>query len=212
MTGGLVAAIAMALAFAFTNGVHDAANAIATLVATRAAQPASAVLLAAAGNVLGPLLLGGAVASTIAGIVTIGSDELIPVLGAALTGAVIWNGITWRRGLPSSSGHALLGGLVGPALATGGASAVNWGGFDGIHPVGVLGVAAVLTIAPVAGFVAGLVVDRGARRASRRATRRLRGPGAGGAMDHVRGARAHPRSERRDEGRRCGRAAARRRR
>jgi inorganic phosphate transporter, PiT family len=126
--------------------------------------------------VLGPLLLGTAVASTIAGIVTVSSDELIPVLGAALTGAVIWNGITWRRGLPSSSGHALLGGLVGPALAVGGVDAVEWGGFDGIHPIGVLGVAAVLTVAPVVGFVAGLVVDRGARRAARRATRRLRGP------------------------------------
>ena len=62
------------------------------------------------------------------------SDEVIPVLGAALTGAVVWNGITWWRGLPSSSGHALLGGLVGAALAVGGADAVNWGGFDGIHP------------------------------------------------------------------------------
>ena len=121
MSTGLVVAIAMALAFAFTNGVHDAANAIATLVATRAARPGSAVLLAAVGNVLGPLLLGTAVASTIAGIVTVPSDEVIAVLGAALTGAVAWNGITWWRGLPSSSGHALLGGLVGAALAVGGA-------------------------------------------------------------------------------------------
>src|SRR6478672_3266817 len=151
MSTGLVVAIGMALAFAFTNGVHDAANAIATLVATRAARPGAAVLLAAIGNVLGPLLLGTAVASTIAGIVTVSSDDVIPVLGAALTGAVAWNGVTWWRGLPSSSGHALLGGLVGAALATGGAGAVNWGGFDGIHPVGVLGVAAVLTIAPVLG-------------------------------------------------------------
>jgi len=173
---GLVVAIGMALAFAFTNGVHDAANAIATLVATRAARPGAAVALAAIGNVLGPLLLGTAVASTIAGIVTVSSDDVIPVLGAALTGAVAWNGVTWWRGLPSSSGHALLGGLVGAALATGGAGAVNWGGFDGIHPVGVLGVAAVLTIAPVLGFVAGLAADRGARRAARRATRRVRGP------------------------------------
>src|SRR6186997_3425265 len=100
----------MAFAFAFTNGIHDAANAIATLVATRAARPGSAVLLAAVGNVLGPLLLGTAVASTIAGIVTVSSDEVIAVLGAALTGAVTWNAITWRLGLPSSSGHALLGG------------------------------------------------------------------------------------------------------
>src|SRR6476660_592965 len=137
MSAGLVVALGMALAFAFTNGVHDAANAIATLVATRAARPGSAVLLAAVGNVLGPLLLGSAVASTIAGIVTVPSDEVIAVLGAALTGAVTWNAITWRRGLPSSSGHALLGGLVGAALVEGGTSAVNWGGFDGLEPVGV---------------------------------------------------------------------------
>ncbi len=176
MSTGLVVAIVMALAFAFTNGVHDAANAIATLVATRAARPGGAVALAAVGNVLGPLVLGTAVASTIAGIVTVRSNEVIAVLGAALTGAVMWNGITWWRGLPSSSGHALLGGLVGPALAVGGADAVNWGGFDGIHPVGVLGVTAVLTIAPLLGFAAGLFVDRGARRGTRRATRRLRGP------------------------------------
>src|SRR5204863_8151987 len=145
-------------------------------VATRAARPGSAVVLAAVGNVLGPLLLGTAVASTIAGIVTVSSNDVIPVLGAALTGAVAWNGVTWWRGLPSSSGHALLGGLVGAALATGGAGAVDWGGFDGIHPVGVIGVAAVLTVAPLLGFVAGLVADRGARRAARRATRRVRGP------------------------------------
>jgi PiT family inorganic phosphate transporter len=176
MDPGLVAAIGMALAFAFTNGIHDAANAIATLVASRAARPIPAVLLAAVGNVVGPLLLGKAVANTVAGIITVPSNEVIPVVGAALTGAVVWNGITWWRGLPSSSGHALLGGLVGAALATGGLDAVNWGGFDGIHPVGVFGVAAVLTIAPVFGFVAGLVVDRGARRGARRATRRVRGP------------------------------------
>src|SRR5262249_40609984 len=86
------------------------------------------------------------------------------------------NTITWSRGLPSSSGHALLGGLVGAALAEGGTSAVNWGGFDGIVPVGVIGVAVVLTTAPILGFAAGLVADRLARRAAHRATRRVRGP------------------------------------
>src|SRR5436190_17995892 len=176
MSAGLVVAVGMALAFAFTNGAHDAANAIATLVATRAARPGTAVLLAAAGNVLGPLLLGSAVANTIAGIVTVPSDQVIPVLGAALTGAVAWNAITWWRGLPSSSGHALLGGLVGAAVVKGGAGSVNWGGFDGIKPVGVIGVAVVLTIAPLIGFVAGFVVDRALRRAARRTTRRARGP------------------------------------
>jgi len=166
----------MALAFAFTNGVHDAANAIALLVSTRAARPGAAILLAAVANVVGPLLFGSAVANTIEGIVTVPNNEVIPVLGAALTGAVVWNCITWARGLPSSSGHALLGGLVGAAIAEGGTGAVNWGGFDGIVPVGVIGVAVVLTIAPVVGFVAGLIVDRGARRGARRATRRVRGP------------------------------------
>jgi len=173
---GLVVAVLMALAFAFTNGVHDAANSIATLVATRAARPGAAVLLATAGNVLGPVLLGSAVANTIEGIVTVPASDMIPVLGAALTGAVAWNSLTWAQGLPSSSGHALLGGLVGAAIAGGGTGAVNWGGFDGIIPVGVIGVAVVLTITPILGFLAGLAVDRVARRGARRATRRVRGP------------------------------------
>jgi PiT family inorganic phosphate transporter len=98
------------------------------------------------------------------------------VLGAALTGAVVWNVLTWRLGLPSSSGHALLGGLVGAALAEGGAGSVNWGGFDGIKPVGVFGVAAVLAIAPLLGFAAGLGMDRALHRAARRSTRRVRVP------------------------------------
>jgi PiT family inorganic phosphate transporter len=166
----------MALAFAFTNGLHDAANAIATLVATRAARPGAAILLAALGNVIGPLILGKAVADTIAGIVTVPNDEVVFVMGAALTGAVVWNAITWWRALPSSSGHALLGGLVGAAIAEGGTGAVNWGGFDGIKPVGVLGVMAVLALAPVFGLLAGFVVNRSARRAARRATIRVQGP------------------------------------
>ncbi len=176
MSSGLVVAVVMALLFAFTNGVHDAANAIATLVATRAARPGTAVLLAGAGNIVGPLVLGSAVANTIAGIVTVPTNDVIQVLGAALTGAVAWNALTWWRGLPSSSGHALLGGLVGAALAEGGTGSVDWGGFDGIKPVGVIGVAVVLTIAPVLGFVAGLVVDRALRRVAQRSTRRVRGP------------------------------------
>jgi PiT family inorganic phosphate transporter len=137
---------------------------------------ALAVLLATVGNVVGPLLLGSAVANTIAGIVTVPDSQVTEVLGAALTGAVVWNAVTWWRGLPSSSGHALLGGLLGAALVEGGAHAVDWGGFDGLTPVGVVGVAVVLTLAPVAGFVAGLAVDRALRAAARRSTRRVRGP------------------------------------
>ena len=209
MSAGLVVAVGMALAFAFTNGVHDAANAIATLVATRAARPGTAVLLAAAGNVLGPLLLGSAVANTIAGIVTVPSNQMIQVLGAALTGAVVWNGLTWWRGLPSSSGHALLGGLVGAALAEGGTGSVNWGGFDGIKPVGVLGVAAVAH-----DRARGRLRGRARRRprvAPRRAAKhpaRTRAR-ARRAMDHVGRSRAEPRRQRRAKGRRRRRAPSR---
>ena len=98
------------------------------LVATRAARPGPAILLVALGNVVGPLILGKAVADTIAGIVIVPDDQVVFVLGAALTGAVAWNLITWWRALPSSSGHALLGGLVGAALVEGGTGAVNWEG------------------------------------------------------------------------------------
>jgi inorganic phosphate transporter, PiT family len=128
-----VLAVVAALAFAFTNGVHDAANAIATLVATRGASPgAAAITLAAVFNLLGPLLVGAAVANPIATIVEVPAGQTVEVVGAALTAAVTWNLFTWRRGLPSSSSHALVGGWSGPGWSrrglgrsTGGVSAVG---------------------------------------------------------------------------------------
>ena len=131
MHAGLVVPVLAALAFALTNGIHDASNAIAALVATRAAHPGSAIVLAAICNMAGPLLLGSAVADTVGGIVTLGQAAAIQVIGSGLLAAVVWNVITWRLGLPSSSGHALVGGLVGAALVVGGLDAVQWGGLDG---------------------------------------------------------------------------------
>lgn len=165
-------AVALALGFAATNGLHDASNAIATLVATRAATPLQAILLAAVFNLLGPLFVGTLVADTIAGIVTVSPGEAVQVIGAGLMAAVVWNLLTWRRGLPSSSSHALVGGLVGAALAEGGLNAVNWGGMDGWHPVGVFGTLFALAISPVLGAIAALLVIRALRRLGRRATRR----------------------------------------
>jgi inorganic phosphate transporter, PiT family len=173
-------AVAMAIGFAMTNGLHDAANSIAALVATRTATPAAALAMATVFNILGPLLLGAAVAETVAGIVTVGPDATVAVLGAALTSAVTWNVLTWRFGLPSSSGHALVGGLVGAALLEGGTAAVNWGGFDGFRPVGVIGVLVAMAISPVLGLAAGAVADRGGRRATRRASRQAERPIRGG--------------------------------
>jgi inorganic phosphate transporter, PiT family len=157
----LIAAIALALAFAFTNGIHDAANAIAALVATRAAQPLPAVLLASVFNVLGPILLGAAVANTIASIVSVPETSVIPVIGAALTGAVVWN---------------VFGGLVGAALADSGLDAVYWGGLDGLHPVGVFGALIALALAPPLGALAAFAVIRLLRLGLRRAARGVRKP------------------------------------
>ena len=180
MDTGLVLAVLLAIAFATTNGLHDASNAIATLVATRAAKPSQAIVLAAVFNLLGPFVIGAAVADTIAGIVTVPPKDATAVIGAGLAAAVGWNLITWYRGLPSSSGNALVGGLVGAALIEGGTGAVNWGGFDGLRPVGVFGALVALAISPPLGALGALIVIRALRCAARRATRRLHGPVNGG--------------------------------
>jgi inorganic phosphate transporter, PiT family len=176
VSAGLLVALGLVLAFAFTNGVHDASNAIATLVATRVARPAHALVLATVFNTLGPLLVGAAVADTIGGIVAVQGEDAIAVIGAGLLAAVAWNALTWWLGLPSSSGHALVGGLVGAALVEDGVAAVNWGGLDGLHPVGVFGTGIALAVAPVLGALAALVVTRALQRGLRHGTRRLRGP------------------------------------
>lgn len=173
---GLAVAILLAFAFAATNGLHDASNAIATLVATRAARPLQGVILAATFNLLGPLLVGAAVADTIGGIVTVEPSVASAVIGSGLAAAVAWNLITWHFGLPSSSGHALVGGLVGAALVEGGIDAVQWGGLEGWHPVGVFGTLIALAVSPLLGVLGALVLIRTLRRLGRRATRRWHGP------------------------------------
>lgn len=127
LTAAIVLVIVTALAFDYTNGFHDAANAIATAVSTRALTPRAALLLAAVMNLLGAFL-GTKVASTVGkGIIDAphGLHGLAVVL-AALLGAITWNLVTWYFGMPSSSSHALIGGLVGAALASSGT--VKWAG------------------------------------------------------------------------------------
>ena len=172
----LVIAVACALAFALTNGLHDAANSFATLVATRGARPGQAALLSGCFNLLGALLVGGAVAGTIAGIVTVAPTHAVAVVGSGVLGAVWWNLLTWARGTPASSGHALVGGLVGSALTESGIHAVAWGGLSGWRPVGVFGVLIALAISPVAGLLGGVVAVRFLARVFARATTRVRGP------------------------------------
>ena len=169
-------AIAFCIAFALTNGFHDAANAIATLVATRGAGPGQAIVLAAVFNMLGALLVGTAVADTIAGIVTVAPTEAVAVIGAGVLAATLWNLLTWSRGLPSSSAHALVGGLVGSAFAAAGIGAIQWGGLDGWKPVGVFGVLIVLAVSPLLGLGFGILFARLNGHLLRRATRRVRAP------------------------------------
>jgi PiT family inorganic phosphate transporter len=126
----LVVVIATALLFDFTNGFHDTANAVAASISTRAMPPRVAVGFAALFNFVGAFI-SLKVATTIAkGIVSTG-DVTLPVVFAGLIGAITWNLITWYRGLPSSSSHALIGGLVGAALISDGPSAVKGAGVLG---------------------------------------------------------------------------------
>ncbi|WP_053206160.1 inorganic phosphate transporter [Jiangella muralis] len=123
----ILTVIVVALSFDYTNGFHDAANAIATSVSTRALTPRAALLMAAAMNLVGAFL-GTGVAQTVgSGIIEapVGDSGLLVVL-AALVGAIVWNLITWWFGLPSSSSHALIGGLIGAAIAS--ANTVKWHG------------------------------------------------------------------------------------
>jgi PiT family inorganic phosphate transporter len=142
--------VAVALAFDFLNGVHDAANSIATIVSTRVLKPRYAVAWAAFFNFVAFLFFGLHVAKTIgAGIVGVDlvTDRLI---FGALMGAISWNIITWVAGIPSSSSHALVGGLVGAGLAKAGLKAIVW---DGVGKT-----AAGVIVSPLFGFVLALVL------------------------------------------------------
>ncbi|HVW47631.1 MAG TPA: inorganic phosphate transporter [Solirubrobacterales bacterium] len=172
----LALAIAIAVAFALTNGFHDAANAIATLVTGRAARPGPAVALAATFNLLGAVVVGTAVAGTIAGIVTVTGAGAVAVIGAGVLAATVWNVGTWRLGLPSSSAHALVGGLAGAAFVDSGLGAIRWGGLDGLHPVGLAGVLIALAVSPALGLGFGFAFSRTDWLLMRRATRRARRP------------------------------------
>jgi len=145
----LLAVLGLAVAFDYVNGFHDTANAIATSVSTRALRPYQAILMSATANFLGALT-GTAVAKTIAaGIATTppGADGQI-VVAASLVGAITWNLVTWRVGIPSSSSHALIGGLIGATIAALGPDALK---VDGI----VQKVLIPLVASPILGIVVG---------------------------------------------------------
>jgi inorganic phosphate transporter, PiT family len=146
----LIGLIVVALAFDFLNGLHDTANSIATLVSTRMLRPRYAVIWAAFFNFIACLVFGVHVARTVG--VGIVSAEVIDaqVIFGALIGAISWNLITWWYGIPSSSSHALIGGLVGAGVAKAGLSSIVW--------PGLLTTAAFIVLSPLFGFLLALLL------------------------------------------------------
>lgn len=146
----LAAIIAIALAFDFINGLHDAANSIATVVSTRVLPPKAAVAWAAVFNFIAFLFFGLHVAKTIGtGIVSPSVMDPAVVL-AALVGAILWSILTWWLGLPSSSSHALIGGIAGAGVAKAGVAAIVADGF--------IKTSAAIVLSPLAGFILSLVI------------------------------------------------------
>jgi PiT family inorganic phosphate transporter len=146
----LIALIGIALVFDFLNGLHDAANSIATIVSTRVLRPQYAVFWAAFFNFIAFLFFGLHVAATIGtGIIAANVVDAQVVFGA-LMGAIVWNLITWGFGIPSSSSHALIGGLVGAGVAKAGTGAIVWGGLGKT--------AAAIVLSPMLGLLLALLL------------------------------------------------------
>jgi PiT family inorganic phosphate transporter len=141
-----IAAILSALLFDFVNGFHDAANAIATVVGSRVLKPLHAVTISAITNFIGPFIFGTAVAATIGKGIIKPEFATTEVIFAGLIGAIVWNLITWYIGLPSSSSHALIGGLIGSAIIAGGIQTVA---LDGILKTVIF-----MVVSPTMGFIA----------------------------------------------------------
>ncbi len=142
--------IAIALFFDFVNGFHDSANSVATIIGTKVLKPIQAVGIAALANFAGPFIFGTAVAATVGKGIIQPEFSTVYVILAGLIGAIVWDLITWYFGLPSSSSHALIGGLVGSALIAGGSSAIV---LSGIQKTLIF-----MIVSPIAGFVAAFAI------------------------------------------------------
>lgn len=142
--------IGFALAFDFLNGFHDSSNIVATIIFSRALSGRQALALTALAEFIGPFLFGVAVATTLGNEVLNDSQLELSVILAALCAAIIWNLVTWWLGIPSSSSHALVGGLIGAAVIE--------NGFGVVKMTGLMKVLIALAISPLIGFVAGFII------------------------------------------------------
>jgi inorganic phosphate transporter, PiT family len=148
----LLIVIALALIFDFLNGMRDASNIVATMISSRAFGPATALGIAAVAEFLGPFLFGVAVARTIGEDIVQSDVFTLGVIASALIGAIAWNLITWYFGLPGSSSHALIGGMVGAVLVAAGLEAIKFGGLNKVLLA--------LVLSPLIGFGIGFLMTR----------------------------------------------------
>jgi PiT family inorganic phosphate transporter len=160
-----IVAVAIVLFFDYTNGFHDAANIVATIIASRAMTPAQAVIIVGTFEFLGPLLGGTAVANTIGKFITLSDVQALlslAILISGLVGAIVWNLATWYFGIPSSSSHALVGGLIGAVCVSAGIDHVVWGFSELMQGrlTGITKVLASLILSPLLGFWAGFLILR----------------------------------------------------
>jgi inorganic phosphate transporter, PiT family len=165
MTPETIAIIVLALGFDFLNGIHDSSNVVATMISSRAYSPRVALGTTAVANFVGPFIFGVAVAETIGNEVVDSSAITTTVVLAALTSAILWNLLTWYLGFPSSSSHALIGGIIG-AVAVG-------AGFEAIKPGGLMKVFVPLLTSPLIGFAIGFLILRTTFRLCWSATPRI---------------------------------------
>jgi PiT family inorganic phosphate transporter len=143
----LMIVVALALLFEFLNGMRDASNIVATMIYSRAFHPRAALTITAIAEFVGPFLFGVVVAKTIGGGIVDPKLLTLNTITACLLGAIVWNMITWFFGLPSSSSHALIGGLIGAIIISAGVSSLKWSGLNTV----ILG----LVLSPIFGFVVG---------------------------------------------------------
>jgi inorganic phosphate transporter, PiT family len=152
MNPQLIALILLALVFDFLNGIHDSSNIVATIISSRSLSPRLALILTAVAEFSGPFLFGVAVAKTIGSEIIPPNLMTLPVLLAALIGAILWNLITWYFGIPSSSSHALIGGLIGAVIAGVGVNAIQLAGLSKVLLA--------LFLSPLLGLIAGFLFTR----------------------------------------------------
>ena len=152
MSPELILVIILAVLFDFLNGVHDSSNIVATMIASRAFRPQTALALTAVANFMGPFLFGIAVATTIGDEVAQSSALNLDVIVACLVGAIVWNILTWLLGIPSSSSHALIGGIIGAVMAGAGFGAIKLHGLEKVLIA--------LFASPLIGFVFGFLITR----------------------------------------------------